>query len=151
MRCLKNAVIFIQTILRFVLSRKVINIYNNIAQKYGNVTVKDFRKYEKLEYIKNKLKLEINFLNSCKQLGVYPKFLIFKLPNISNKDALSFRKRVLGSAINKHNKELPHLSKKLSLSENVLSTQLSTVDFHILTKSITLYNIVCSCSNIWYS
>ena len=92
-----------------MLSRKVINIYNDIAQKYGNVTVKDFRKYEKLEYIKNKLKLEIDFLNSCKQLGVYPKFLIFKLPNVSNKDALSFPKRVLGSAINKHNKELPHL------------------------------------------
>ena len=49
MRRLKNVVIFIQTILSFVLSRKVINIYNNIARKYRNVTVKDFRKYEKLE------------------------------------------------------------------------------------------------------
>ena len=47
--CLKNVVIFIQTILSFVLSRKIINIYNDIAQKYGNVTVKDFQKYEKLE------------------------------------------------------------------------------------------------------
>ena len=82
MCCLKNVVIFIQTILSFVLSRKIINIYNNIARKYGNVTVKDFQKYEKLEYKKNKLKLDINFLNNCKQLGVYPKFLIFKLPNI---------------------------------------------------------------------
>ena len=50
-RCLKN-VIFIQTILSFVLSRKIINIYNDIAQKYGNVTVKDFRKYEEQEYKK---------------------------------------------------------------------------------------------------
>ena len=33
---LKN-VIFIQTILSFVLSRKIINVYNNIAWKYGNV------------------------------------------------------------------------------------------------------------------
>ena len=87
-RCLKNVVIFIQTILSFVLSRKIINIYNDIAQKYGNVTVKDFRKYEKLEYKKKKLKLDVHFLNNCKQLGVYPKFLIFKLPNVSNKDAL---------------------------------------------------------------
>ena len=37
-RRLKNVVIFIQTILSFVLSRKVINIYNDIARKYGNVT-----------------------------------------------------------------------------------------------------------------
>ena len=48
-RHLKNVVIFIQAILSFVLSRKVINIYNDIARKYGNVTVKGFRRYEKLE------------------------------------------------------------------------------------------------------
>ena len=47
---LKNVVIFIQVILSFVLSRKIINIYNIIARKYGNVTVKDFCKCEKLEY-----------------------------------------------------------------------------------------------------
>ena len=138
-RRLKN-VIFIQTISSFVLSRKIINIYNDIARKYGNVTVKDFRKYEKLEYKKNKLKLDIDFLYKCKQLGVYPKFLIFKLRNVSNKDALSIRKRLLRSAINKRNKEIQHLSKALSLSVNFLSTQISTIDFYILTKSITSYN-----------
>ena len=110
--------IFIQTILSFVLSRKVINIYYDIGRKYGKVTVKDFPKHEKLEYKKNKLKLDIDFLNNCKQLGVYSKFLIFKLPNVSNKDALSNRKRLLRSAINKRNQELQHLSKELSLSEN---------------------------------
>ena len=137
---MKNVVIVIQTILSFVLSRKIINIYNNIAQKYGNVTVKDFRKYEKLEHKKNKLKLDIDFLNNCKQLGVYPKFLIFKLLNVSNKAALSICKRLVRSNINNLNKELQHLSKELSLSKNFLSTQLSTTDFYILTKSITLHN-----------
>ena len=39
-RCLKNLVIFIQTILDFVLSRKIINIYNDIARNYGNVTIR---------------------------------------------------------------------------------------------------------------
>ena len=41
-RRLKNVVIFIQTILSFVLSRKIMNIYNDVARKYGDVTVKDF-------------------------------------------------------------------------------------------------------------
>ena len=123
-----------------MLSRKLINIYNDVAHKYGDAAVKDSQKYEKIEYNKNKLKLDIDFLNNCKQLGVYPKFLIFKLPNVSNKDALSIRKRRLRSAINKRNKEIQHLSKKLSLSINFLSTQLSTIDFDILTKSITSYN-----------
>ena len=71
---------------------------------------------------------------------MYPKFLITKLPNVSNKDALSVWKRLLRSAINKRNKELQHLSKELSLSKNFLCTQLSTIDFYILTKSITSYN-----------
>ena len=71
---------------------------------------------------------------------MYPKLLIFKLPNVSNKDALSIRKRLLRSAINKRNKELQHLSKELSLSENVLSTQLSTINFYIFTKFIIPYN-----------
>ena len=44
-RRLKNVVIFTQRILSFVLSRKIINISNDIARKYGNVTVKDFRIY----------------------------------------------------------------------------------------------------------
>ena len=117
-----------------MLSRKIINIYNDIARKYGNITVKHFLKYEKLQYKNNKLKLDNDFLNNWKQLGVYPKFLIFKLPNVSNKDAVSICKRLLRSAINKRNKELQHVS------ENFLPEQLSTIDFYILTKSITLHN-----------
>ena len=72
---------------------------------------------------------------------MYPNFLIFKLLNFSNKsDASSIRKRLLHSAIKKHNTELQHLSKELSLSEKFLCTQLSTIDFYILTKSIRSYN-----------
>ena len=78
--------------------------------------VKDFRKYEKLEYKKKKLKLGIDFLNNGKQLGVYPRFIMFKLPNISNKDTLSICKIIFRSAINKHNKELQHLSKEFSVA-----------------------------------
>ena len=59
------------------------------------------------------------------------------MPNVSNKVAVSVRKRLLRSAINKRNKELQHVSKDLSLSGNLLSKQLSTIDFYILTKSVT--------------
>ena len=77
----------------------------------------------------------MDVLNNCKQLGVYPNLLIFKLPNISNKDALSVRKRLLCSAINKRKKELQHLLKELSLSVNFLSTQL------LLLTSTSLQNL----------
>ena len=102
--------------------------------------VKNFRKYEKLEYKKNKMKLDINFFNNCKQLGVYPKLLIFKLPNVPNKDPASIHKKFLHIVINKCNKELQHVLKELSISDNFLSKQLSTIDFYILKKSIILRN-----------
>ena len=38
-RRLKNVVIFVQKILSFVLSRRIINIYNDIARKYGNIGI----------------------------------------------------------------------------------------------------------------
>ena len=140
-RRLKNVLIFIQMILNFVLSRKFINFYNDIARKYGNVLqLKIFENMKNQRTKKNKLKLDIDFLNNWKQLGVYLKFLIFKLPNVFNKDALSHCKRLLRSAINKRNKELQHLSKELRLSEIFSSTQLSTIDFYIRTKSMTLYS-----------
>ena len=81
-RRLKNAAIFFQTILRSMLSRKIVYIFNDVARKHENFAVKDFRKYVKLKYQQNKLKLDINFLNNCKQLGLFPNFLIFKLTNI---------------------------------------------------------------------
>ena len=57
--------------------------------------IKYFQRYEKLKYKQNKLKLDIDFLNNYRQLSVYLKFLLFKLPNVSNKDALTIRKRLL--------------------------------------------------------
>ena len=131
---------FLETILSFLLSRKIRKIYNDIARKHGNATVKNFQKYEKLKYHQNQFKLGIDFFSKCKQLGVYPKFLIFKLPNVSNKDALSIRKRLLHSATNKRNIELQHDSRKLSQSETFLFKQLSTTDFYILNRSITSHN-----------
>ena len=131
---------FFQTILSFVLSRKIIKIYNDIVQTHGNSRIKDFRKYEKLKYKLKKPKLDINFWNNYKQINVYPKFLNFKLPNVSNKDVLSICKRLLHSAFNKRNKEPQHVSKELSRSETFLFKQLSIIDFCILNRFITSHN-----------
>ena len=128
----KKCCYFFQTVLSFVLSRRIIKIYNDIVQKHGNATVKDFRKYEKLKYKLKKPKLDINFSNNYKQINAYPKFLNFKLPNVSNKDALSICKRLLHSVFNKCNKEPQHVSKELSRSETFLFKQLSIIDFCIL-------------------
>ena len=51
-----------------------------------------------------------------------------------------FVKSIRRSVINKRHKELQDISKQLSLSENLVSTPLSTIDFYILIKSITFLN-----------
>ena len=66
---------------------------------------------------------------------MYPKLLIFKLPNVSNKDTSLIR-----SAINNRNKKLQPVLKELTISENFISKQLSTIDFYIPKRSITSHN-----------
>ena len=102
--------------------------------------LKIFEKNLKLKYKQNKLKLDIDFLNSWKQLAVYPKSLIFKLPNVLNKAALSIQARLLLSATNKRNIELQLASKELSQSKTFLSKELSTINFCIFNRPITSYN-----------
>ena len=139
MSLFKKCCYFFQGILSFVLSRKLKHIQMK-TQKHGHVTVKHFQKYSKLKYKQNKLKLDIDFLNNCKQFDMYPKFFIFKLLNVSNKDALSIRKRLLGSANSKRNKELQHISKEPSQSKTFLYKQLYTTDLYILNRFITSHN-----------
>ena len=136
MHPLRNAVVVFQAILSFVLSRTIIDIYKNISRKHEMI----LQKYEKLMYKYNKLKLDTDFRNNGKQLAVYPKFITFKLSNVSNKGA-SIRAGLFRSAINKRNNELQHLSKERILSELfLLSKQIFTIELHILNKSIALQN-----------
>ena len=114
--------------------------FRSTTDMSSNIPVKNFQKHDKLQYKKNKLKLDIDFLSNCKQLWVYPKFLMCKLRNVSIKDTLSICKRLLRNTINKRNKELHLLSKEISLLKNFLCKQPSTIDFYILTKSISFYN-----------
>lgn len=78
------------------MSRKIMNM------RMLNIKVQDPRKDEKLNYRLDKLKLGIDFFNNCKQLGVFAKFFIFKLPKISNHDTSPAQKRLLCSNINKN-------------------------------------------------
>ena len=136
---LKSVVIFSKP-LQGPCCQETIYIYNNIPEKHGNVTAKDFRKYEKLEYKKNELNLDNDFLNNCKQFGVYSKFLIFKLPNVSSKGASSICKRLLRSTVYNRNKELQHVLKELGISKNFISKQHSTIDFYIFKNFLTSHN-----------
>ena len=138
--CRLKKVILIQTHLSFVLSRKIVNVYNDIARRYRYVTVKDFRKYEKLECKKNKLKLNIDFLNNCKELGVYPKFLIFKPPIFLINTLYQFVKDSFIAPSRRAIKNSKIFQRNSVYSKIFSSTQLPNIYFYIPTKSIKPYN-----------
>lgn len=64
----------------------ILNIYNDKTQKYGNIIVQDLRKYEKSKHEHEKRELNIYFFNDVKLLGVFLKYRIFKLTNVSKHD-----------------------------------------------------------------
>ena len=87
-------------------------------EKYKAVSSKSYSSWDnwycvRLVIVSLAVNIAIDFLNQLSQqlqtTCCDPKLLIFKLLNVSNKDVLSIRTRLLRSAINKHNKELQHL------------------------------------------
>ena len=113
-----------------MLSRKIVNIYNDITRKGGKMKslfvsrkllqIKIFKNKEKLKHKKNKLTLDINFLNRSNNL-------------VCIRNSLSLIRRMFQP-------KMLNVSKELSLSELFLSTQLSTVAFYILKKYTTSHN-----------
>ena len=58
------------------------------------MNVSDLRKLEKLHIKGNKAQLDINFLISCKNFGVFPKFINVYLLNIDKKDMYRIKKKL---------------------------------------------------------
>ena len=50
----------------------------DITRKYGQQTLKNFRKLQKLQLQRNKSQCDLEFLQQCKLSGVFPKFIYFK-------------------------------------------------------------------------
>ena len=64
--------------LRFPPSKSIANI---IRTRYGDSTLKNVRRLEKIDYKKRKLELDINFLETCKDAKIVPHFLQFRTAN----------------------------------------------------------------------
>ena len=85
------------------------------VKKTPHLETKTLRKYKKLNIKTRKAELDLTFLTNCQTL--YPKFLIFNLPNVISHDARFIRKRLLRSAIKKRKKELPSFRKDAAVYE----------------------------------
>ena len=132
----KKCILFLQCLSFLVLKRSFINVLHDIAQKYNNVTVIELRKLERLRVKFLKSSHDVCFLNNCRSFGVFPKFITFNLPNVSRKDVIGIRKKLLRSAIHQQNKRKNQSEKELTTHATNLRSKLSFVDWFILNKYI---------------
>ena len=100
-RCLKNVVIFIQIILIFVMSRKIINIYNDIARKY--------RARNSILYIKY-------YINNGENLDKKPIDLSLKNKKIAFCTQLPFE--ILSFSSHVDNEEINVISSDVEMNES---------------------------------
>ena len=64
--------------LRFPLDKSITYV---LRSRYGNLVVKELRKFEKVDYSLRECKLDLTFLLACLQNNIIPKFLNFRVSN----------------------------------------------------------------------
>ena len=98
--------------LRFPLDKSITYV---LRSRYGNLVVKELRKFEKVDYSLRKCKLDLTFLLACLQNNIIPKFLNFRVSNSYLKSSRAYHAcqiKLLKEEISlKKNQELEHWRK----------------------------------------
>ena len=74
--------------LRFPVDKSIAYI---LRSTYGNMVVKDIRKFEKIDFALRKCKLDLLFLEACSENQVIPKFLNFRISNLHLKTSHAYQ------------------------------------------------------------
>ena len=119
--------------LRFPPSKSVANI---LRERYGEATLKDVRRLEKVDLKKRKALLDINFLETCKEAKVIPHFLQFRTANGHLKSSVAYdncQSLLLDEEIRNKRKALKILETKFQKSKANLHGVISYFDYlHII-------------------
>ena len=94
------------------------SIIQVISRRYGHETLLKFSNLEKLRKKRDKILLDIDFLENCLKNDVIPKFLYFKLANNRLRSSKTYREiqlKLLRSEINYHKTELRNVNCELSI------------------------------------
>ena len=104
-----------------------------IHKRYGNTVVKLVRKFEKLDFKHRKAALDLQFLKTCQEFKVTPKFLQFRVTNDSLKQFQTYqtcKKQLLLEEIRIKKKNLKTLVRELSAVKEELLRSISFLDIN---------------------
>ena len=114
--------------LRFLKNLSLIQV---IHKRYGNTVVKLCRRFEKLDFKHGKAALDLQFLKTCQEFKVTPKFLQFRVGNDSLRQAQTYqtcKKWFLLKEIRIRKKNLKTLVRELSAVKEELLRSVSFLD-----------------------
>ena len=115
--------------LRFPTNKSVAEI---IRKRYGSDAVKWLRKFEKLDFKIRKNEADLQFLQSCHQEGLTPKFLNFKLASSSLKHSRTYKQcqlMLLKEEIKTKSTIISKQKKDLEIVRNSIKKTVSLFDF----------------------
>ena len=115
---------------------KNLSLIQVIHKRYSNTVVKLVRRFEKLNFKHRKATLDLQFLKTCQEFKVTPKFLQFRVANDSLGQSQTYqtcKKRLLLEEIRIKKKNLKTLVRELSAVKKELLRSISFLDFnHVL-------------------
>ena len=115
--------------LRFPSNKSIANIFR---KRYNNNIVKELRKFEKLDYKIRKNETDLEFLNSCIENDVTPKFLSFKLPNNNLRNSITYKEcqlQLLNQEIKDKKTIISRQKKEFDKIKKGIKVEISYLDF----------------------
>ena len=115
--------------LRFPSRKSIAEI---IRKRYGSDTVKQLRKFEKLDYKVRKNQGDLEFLKLCQENGLTPKFLNFKLANRNLRYSNSYKQcqsLLLKEEIKNKVSILARQKKEFDKVKSAIQSKVSIFDF----------------------
>ena len=110
---------------------KNLSLIQVIHKRYGNTVVKLVRRFDKLDFKYRKAALDSQFLKTCQEFKVTPKFLHFRVANDSLRQSQTYqtcKKRFLPEEIRIKKKNLKTLVRELSTVKEELLGSISFLD-----------------------
>ena len=127
--------------LRFAAQDSIIKI---LRRHYGDGLVKKVRKFEKSDFKYGKALLDLEFLQSCINEKLIPKFLEFKVASKrleSSEVYLSCQRHLLNLEMSIKYKSIRALDNKITSMKNNLYNKMSFIDYvHLIAKFLVSNN-----------
>ena len=119
---------------RFPVKHSIVNV---LRKRYGKILVKNVRKFEKYDFKYKKAILDLDFLLTCNEKNIIPKFLRFKVANRQLQFSNTYNiclKRLLNQEISNKRKLIRNAKQNLTSMKDVLHREMCFIDFvHVTT------------------